>query len=119
MDGIDKSNITRDPNSRIFDTRRWFSFGKKKNDLILSPLFFFFFRRKLTDQQPAEYIKQKGEFREGECEGEEGGAKKNGKIHGSRFFSSGAVIVFRPRSKRQRQYGKVGTNSPVFPVGNG
>lgn len=32
---------------------------EKKNDLIL-PLLFSFFRRKVTDQQPVEYIKQKG-----------------------------------------------------------
>lgn len=96
MDGIDKSNITRDPNSRIFDTRRWFSFGKKKNDLILSPLFFFFFRRKLTDQQPAEYIKQKGgreNFEKENARGKREGRKKMEKST-ARDFSRAEPSLF-------------------------
>lgn len=85
MDGrVDKSNERSNPNSRIQSVI--FFWGKKiKSDLILSLLFFFFFfsRRKVTDQQPVEYIKTKGrtrEFREGECEGGGGEKWKNPRL---------------------------------------
>ena len=118
MDGrVDKSNERSNPNSRIQSVI--FFWGKKiKSDLILSLLFFFFFffhDKKSRTNNSWNILKQKIERENFEKENARGEGKRNGKIHGSRFFSERSpVIVFRPRSKRQRQYGKVGTNSPVF-----
>lgn len=106
-------------NDRIRIQSVIFFWGKKiKSDLILSLLFFFFFffhDKKSRTNNSWNILKQKIERENFEKENARGEGKRNGKIHGSRFFSERSpVIVFRPRSKRQRQYGKVGTNSPVF-----